>query len=580
MARVVALARIKSTALRFVRPGIRHYNRLEGSPRSREFERNLAMETHDPLWFLCRQWQFGEFEGEDAGTACQANVLGVHSTPGEVIVRDGEAVPLEPDQPLETYVERESLRPTLFLRAQMGRYFARILTRRRLKRYVSLFAEAFPIDTAVAEDDEEGIALALALSDRIPDGYSIWERINGETFNAFVRNHPDVQADHRRRLRRCASEFFDWFFALYQQPFEDESAWDPSRLEYNFQLATRSDTGGVRRLIADQYASGHLDWKDFDQVVDAEETDVEHLPETEETVQTFIPTQLRFAGMPHPRLWQLEDAEINFGKVDASPTSILNVLLAQFGLNYSNDWFVLPYELPINTVCEIRGIVVKDVFGQYSLVRPAVDDPESRWQDFAMFHQTERDNATHGRSLFYLPPAVGQILESEDVERVNFIRDEMSNMVWAIEQSVASAVGMGRQLKRHVPSLTDFEPVGDLARIRYVLGNTVPDNWIPFIPVHKPVAPGQTPKEIRLQRARMPQAGGALGKILTEIQPVYFIEEEEVPRSGAIVSRRFQRTRWLDGRVILWMGRRKQAGRGEGMANLVFDSIVPIDDGT
>jgi len=67
---------------------------------------------------------------------------------------------------------------------------------------------------------------------------------------------------------------------------------------------------------------------------------------------------------------------------------------------------VLPCELPVNTVCQTDGIVVKDVFGQHSLVRPAIEDPESKWQDFAMFHQTERDNATRNQSIFHLVPAV------------------------------------------------------------------------------------------------------------------------------------------------------------------------------
>ena len=28
----------------------------------------------DPLWFLTRQWQFGEFEGDDAGSPIDARI--------------------------------------------------------------------------------------------------------------------------------------------------------------------------------------------------------------------------------------------------------------------------------------------------------------------------------------------------------------------------------------------------------------------------------------------------------------------------------------------------------------------------
>ena len=47
---------------------LRGWNRLEGRPRTTDFERSLRAEVRDPLWFLTRQWQFGEFQGEDAAS--------------------------------------------------------------------------------------------------------------------------------------------------------------------------------------------------------------------------------------------------------------------------------------------------------------------------------------------------------------------------------------------------------------------------------------------------------------------------------------------------------------------------------
>jgi hypothetical protein len=55
----------------------------------------------------------------------------------------------------------------------------------------------------------------------------------------------------------------------------------------------------------------------------------------------------------------------------------------------------------------------------------------------------------------------------------------------------------------------------------------------------------------------------------------YFIHEEEVPRAGIEVTRSFQRTRWTDGGVIVWMGMRKQTGRGEASSGLRFDILQP-----
>jgi hypothetical protein len=54
----------------------------------------------------------------------------------------------------------------------------------------------------------------------------------------------------------------------------------------------------------------------------------------------------------------------------------------------------------------------------------------------------------------------------------------------------------------------------------------------------------------------------------------YYINEEEVPRAGKIVTRSWQRSRWIDGRTFLWIGRRVTPGKGEGSSGLAFDQVV------
>lgn len=576
MENLVALSKLKINEERFSFPSISNYNRLEGNPRSKNFERSLRMEVRDPLWTLCRQWQFGEFQGEDAGTPYQANIMGIHSTPQNIILKDGQKIPFDITSPLEALVECESVSPTLFLRLQMGRHLLKILNQKSVKQYSNLFLERYKIAAQTESDDEEGKFFGKALQGVLPDGYQVYEEMQNGSYKTWIEADSGFNTIDHDQLMAVSDDFVKWFQYLYQQPTGNQSAWIPEHLEYNFSLQSRHKDNKNMMLIADQYASGHLDWKDFDQELIEDESTTD-LSEPVEVIQTFIPSPLKFGGMPNPRLWQMEDRTTDFGKIEASPTALLNLLLAEYGLTYSNDWFILPYELAINTICEIQGIVVTDVFGQNQYIAPTVEDPEMNWQQFAVFHQTERENKTVNKSVFYLTPTVGRLLESEDLEKVNFIRDEMSNMVWAIEQIVPSEAGMGRFLKRNVPTLTDFTPFDTESKIRYNLGNTVPYNWIPFIPVQKAVPAGEIPREIRLQRARMPQGTLPLSKILTEKQPTYFIEEEEVPRAGVIVRRNFQRTRWLNGKTFLWMGRRKQAGRGEGLANLMFDQILPIE---
>ena len=43
--------------------------RLLTSARAGGMEEALAARLADPLWLLARQWQFGEFRGDDAGAA-------------------------------------------------------------------------------------------------------------------------------------------------------------------------------------------------------------------------------------------------------------------------------------------------------------------------------------------------------------------------------------------------------------------------------------------------------------------------------------------------------------------------------
>jgi hypothetical protein len=51
------------------------------------------------------------------------------------------------------------------------------------------------------------------------------------------------------------------------------------------------------------------------------------------------------------------------------------------------------------------------------------------------------------------------------------------------------------------------------------------------------------------------------------------LEEEEVPRDGIELKRAFNYARDAQGRGVLWIGRSKVTGRGEGASGLRFDVI-------
>ena len=54
-------------------PSITTWARLEPDPGT-DIAEGYAARVHDPLWLLTRQWQVGEFQGEDTGTPVLARV--------------------------------------------------------------------------------------------------------------------------------------------------------------------------------------------------------------------------------------------------------------------------------------------------------------------------------------------------------------------------------------------------------------------------------------------------------------------------------------------------------------------------
>jgi len=560
------------------------YNRLEASPRTAQFDRSLKAEVRDPLWMLTRQWQFGEFQGEDAASPVTSQILGEHTVMDRVAFPGDNVFPYSDSIPLETQVECERLTADLFLATQLCRYFVRLMRDESLLGFMEPLRTKYQLNYAIDKNDYEGKQLFNAVKEELFDGFLLYKDTvtpgagGGTAFDGWmndvgISNVPNGPQD---KFRIIITKFQKWFSRNYTQPTIAASAWLPSQLEYQFAVSSPITQQQQQTLTADQYYEGHLDWYSFDlnknRRISVEE---ESGSATKENLVSFIPSPIAFKGMPHPRFWTMEESMTDFGNIDTSVTGLLHLMLAEFGLIYSNDWFMLPYPLDINTLCELKGITITDVFGQHILVRPAGKGAETNWHRWTMFHHTDTNNTNSTTNLFYLPPAITKAFEGDPLEKVNFLRDEMANMVWAVENRVPSQAGKGvsgfeMAVKEDQPPA--FVPVNNKVPVRYIAGTTVPDNWIPFIPVHME----GSDREIRLQRASMPAAKGALGILLKEKTAPYFVNEEEVSRAGAIVQRSFQRTRWLNGITYLWIGRYKEAGKGEGWSNLKFDQVEDI----
>jgi hypothetical protein len=563
-------------------PAIKGWNRLEGRPRNRDFERSLRAEVRDPLWMLTRQWQFGEFQGEDAGSPIDARMLTYQTYLNRYAVAGQQTQKFQSDIPIEARVEREFWPEDLGSALRTGRYFEKLLRKNNLP-YKAEYAKKYAIEVDQPNPvyDKDTDQTLEAVAGKITNGNLLLIAIADGSHADWVDANAQILDTDRIKLKNTTSELIQWVGQYATQPAsKTDNAWSGTHLEYQFACATEDGNGEQTVLRADQYDTGSLDWYSFDVDVTTKLQDPDGFviePEKQlEECLSFIPAPVSFNGMPQPRFWQMENERTEFANIDANTTDLIKLIMTEFMLLYGNDWCLFPYERKTGSLCEIRGLVVTDVFGQRTFVKPAssgIDDDWTRWGFFSL-----STNAQTVNTASFLPPALGKTLESQPLEKVNFIRDEMSNMVWGIESVVPSPLGRGTNGYESALAAQDATlpaPVVLLpteAKIRYILGTSVPYNWIPFVPAQ---IPGSN-RDIRLQRARMPdQAASFKGKIIDEPAP-YFVNEEEVPRTGKSVARTYQFTRTPAGKPVLWIGRKATVWKGEGSSGLAFDQIMDI----
>jgi hypothetical protein len=247
----------------------------------------------------------------------------------------------------------------------------------------------------------------------------------------------------------------------------------------------------------------------------------------------------------------------------------------------------------------VRGIAVTTVFGERYWIGAAGAGTGQDWQRWTMF-TLGVEGSPEGvvDETLLLPPSAAKIQDGDPVEEVLLLRDEMANMVWGAERVVPLPSGESKQGSEAAAQTRAFHerlagpqpppaPGAEEALIRYRAMTGVAENLIPLVPVH---VPGSN-REIQLQRAAMPRilAGGPsppdavrprttlLREGLDAAVPApYFLHEEEVTRAGTRVVMAYRRTRGRDGRVLVWLGIRKETGRGEGSSTLAFDQIKDL----
>jgi hypothetical protein len=459
-----------------------------------------------------------------------------------------------------------------------------MLNQRPLSRnYRDAFIREYRFPALAVEQREalDGDSLAFfdLMGPRVPDGRRLYAAFHSAGEGEIVMAPAlQIAAADLPEVESAARLWSEWFETLFSEPETANQSWEPERMEYAFSVGTRF-SDGERTLTAREYFEGHLDWYAFD--VNAEVSLGAAADNAfAEITSTAIPAPVSFRGMPAARFWEFEDAQVDFGSVDAGPADLARMLLVEFALTYGNDWFVIPIELEVGSLYRTRSLVVTDTFGVRTLIKPSSElgSPHYAWRMFQQSYLRESGFGMPASNLFFLSPSLLKSLESRPIEETLFLRDEMANLAWAVERMVEGPADqpLNRleayldQKRRREQGPTP-QPATAPETLRYRLTTEIPDYWVPLLPV-------RTEHGLRLRRGAVLKTDGsaepvqALGRILESGHELSLFEEE-VPREGVRVMRGYQLTRWIDGSSHLWLGRRKGVGRGEGSSGARFDSL-------
>lgn len=482
------------------------YATLSPSPDDRALQQGFEANLHDPVWFLARQWQMGEHQGENASTPVRVEYRLVQ-TP----IPSSQAVPLRDPRtvPGEVIVEAE---PDDFW--TMGR---RIRVGRRLAGLVP---------------DDETRAVYLFRSPSAP-----YERFHGAVDGLQLWRH-------RNRLPLGTD------FGPEAPGQSGESGWNSRELHYDREFPS-SDAG----LQVREHHGGSLDWYS---------ADASSQLQTEATVESrvVVPTPLEYPGAPASRYWQIEDASVDMGGYAPDRAHFSTMLLVDLIYSHGDDWFLMPVTARAGGLVELREIRVYDAFNlEYSSQNPHYEKGLSPPKDWSLFRTTGLEP---GQLLLW--NVVETPIESIPLERVQFGVDEASNLVWAVERVVDGRDTHSvppLQADMAGQSSVMIRGEGDMTKKRlwrYLPSDPPQRFWHPYLreadrrdlTLHGLADLSKTPA----RPMDYPQAEVLRDRGQGE-EKLHALSSGSIPSNGISVERRWLLARDIEGNPLLWIERQR-----------------------
>ena len=586
------------------------WTRVEPTTRHASMQESLQAKVRDPLWFLARQYQMGEFLGDDTGSPLHASVMAEFRSittyrPGNDPAKTGA---MDPHLPVEVQVEREPFLLRLRGAVQLGRYFEKLVRQNgniaQSDQVIRDFRLAFPIsatapDAELASPDAQRLRSIAAA--RVKNGRTEPGRVvNGLDLYASAlaflnQSTPAIPLPGRSSdpaIEKVLQDFVAYRQSLFCEPAED-AAWQSTKLDYDFALGSPADNQNLV-LAGNDFRGGHLDWYSFSlETTSSNSAGQENSATIDSQVFDLLPNHVVFRGMPDSRWWNFEDGATDFGQLEADQVDLPKLLVMEFALVFGNDWFSLPIPIPVAkrkdasavqaSLSRIQALVVTDTFGVRALVRPAertqVTAGERPWSMYELSCQNARSD------YVLMAPTLGLVQEGAPIEEVLFLRDDMAAMAWAVEQQLQgdldSAVDAFQSFLEGVQEKVAPAPA-QLANgpdIYYSVEDLPPLNWVPMVPVLS----NQGALYLRRGALEVPDPADATKVIklkahATILEPdhPFFLVDHAVPRSGIKVHRYWRFTRSFSGASYLWQARKSGLGRGPGWSGLRFDLVREI----
>lgn len=425
---------------------------------------------------------------------------------------------------------------------------------------------------------QTGQPVCMLLSGRVPDGEALLQASLASATGHFpLRDF--ISVTERDRMMTVFAAWQCWVQTLFVRPISNATSyWNSERFEYQFVLETTNPVlreGAYQvELTAPQYDGQRLDWNAL-RYSGASMQQGPTMPAVRMPFRVH-PCGVQFPGMPQERWWAFEDGRINFADFSVAGDQLGSSLLLEFAMIYAADWFWIPIDLDVHenagVLTEIQSLTVTDSFGQQQRIAhySSVDKGADSWQFFTITptENLKREAPAFGRQLLPLLSSFYQGIDGAPVEEVGFARDETANVAWGIEHLIE---GFGFTPSKRFESYQQDRIINLPVAHSYQPINEVPAYWVPLLP--KQIGESG----IRFVRADMiattvnDSAHQPLGKILVPNKTLQ-VYEEEIPKSGVTVTRRYRYARWTNGETFVWLGRQKHPGIGQNNSGIRFDN--------